>query len=128
MARTTIKALVATTPRHLITQDGVAITSFRACETVEPGVNNWFTILAFNGIAIYANSSINKGDRIVVSGEIKLRDWDNGESTGTSVEINADTLGHDLEYGTSVFTRQYGTAEDTTTTTPHSCTCDRCGA
>jgi single-strand DNA-binding protein len=34
-----------------------------------------------------------------------VRDWDNGERTGTSVEIEADVIGHDLTWGNAVFTR-----------------------
>jgi single-strand DNA-binding protein len=34
-----------------------------------------------------------------------VRDWDNGERAGTSVEIEAESIGHDLVWGSSVFTR-----------------------
>jgi single-strand DNA-binding protein len=56
-------------------------------------------------LAINSASSISKGDRIVVNGKLKVRDWDNGERTGTSVEIEADSIGHDMSYGLSEFTR-----------------------
>lgn len=110
-----VAGLVATTPRHLITQDGLPITSFRlACSTRRfdrslmkwvDGETNWYTITSFSQLAINTASSVSKGDRIVVSGKLRIRDWDNGERSGTSVEIEADTLGHDLSWGTSVFTR-----------------------
>jgi len=111
----TVSGLVATTPRHLITADGLPITSFRlACSTRKfdrslmkwvDGETNWFTITAFKQLAINTSSAISKGDRIVVSGKLRVRDWDNGERSGTSVEIEAEILGHDLNWGTSVFTR-----------------------
>jgi single-strand DNA-binding protein len=69
------------------------------------GETNWFTITAFRQLAINVSTSVGKGDRIVVSGKLRVRDWDNGERTGTSVEIEAETIGHDLVWGTSVFTR-----------------------
>jgi single-strand DNA-binding protein len=47
-----------------------------------------------------------KGERIVVSGRLKVRDWDNGERSGTSVEIEASAIGHDLTFGTSAFERR----------------------
>jgi single-strand DNA-binding protein len=48
---------------------------------------------------------VSKGDRICTTGRLKVRDWDNGERTGTSVEIEAEVLGHDLSWGNAVFTR-----------------------
>ena len=60
---------------------------------------------AFRQLAVNAADSVNKGDRITTFGKLKVRDWDNGERAGTSVEIEADSLGHDLTWGTSVFTR-----------------------
>lgn len=111
---TTATGLVATTPRHLITQDGLPITSFRLASNVEQvnpttgeGVSetNWFTITAFGDLAINIAGSVNKGERVVVSGNLRVRDWDNGSRAGTSVEIEASTIGHDLAFGTSVYTR-----------------------
>ncbi|MEY4000713.1 MAG: hypothetical protein RLZZ626_1068, partial [Actinomycetota bacterium] len=111
----TVSGLVATTPRHLVTQDGLPITSFRLASSVRKfdrsqnkwvdGETNWFTITSFRQMAVNAASSINKGERIVVSGKLRIRDWDNGERSGTSVEIEAGALGHDLTWGTASFTR-----------------------
>jgi len=116
MAQTiTITGLVATTPRHLVTADGLPITSFRlACgyrrfdrasmKWVD-GETNWYTISSFKQLAINTAGSINKGDRIVVTGDLLIREWDNGERTGTSVEVEATSIGHDLAWGTSTFDR-----------------------
>lgn len=111
----TTAGLVATTPRHLITADGLPITSFRlACSfrrfdraTMKwvDGETNWYTITSFKQLAINTAGSINKGDRIIVSGDLRIRDWDNGERAGTSVEIEATSIGHDLSWGTTTFTR-----------------------
>lgn len=111
----TVTGLVATTPRHLVTADGLPITSFRLASSKrtfdrvtgewKDGETNWFTITAFKKLAINAERSINKGERIVVTGTLKVRDWDNGERNGTSVEIEADSIGHDLSWGTALFTR-----------------------
>jgi single-strand DNA-binding protein len=69
------------------------------------GETNWFTVTAFRQLAINSAGSVNKGDRLVVAGKLRVRDWDNGERAGTSVEVEADSLGHDLTWGSSVFTR-----------------------
>lgn len=111
----TISGLVATTPRHLITQDGLPITSFRLASSQRrfdreqnkwiDGETNWFTITGFRQLAINLSTSVQKGERIIVTGRLKIRDWDNGERAGTSVEVEAEHVGHDLFWGTSVFTR-----------------------
>lgn len=138
--------LVATTPRHLVTQDGLPITSFRLASSVRrydtatnrwiDGETNWYTVTAFHSLGINSAGSINKGDRIIVSGNLRLRDWDNGEAAGTSVEIEADAIGHDLSWGSSVFTRTVLVQDEATSerlnpepTRPagHACTCNRCG-
>jgi single-strand DNA-binding protein len=111
----TVSGLVATTPRHLVTADGLAITSFRLASSNRrfdrtkgiwvDGETNWYTITAFRQLAINCADSVNKGDRIIVQGVLRVRDWDNGERAGTSVEIEAEGVGHDLTWGTSNFTR-----------------------
>lgn len=111
----TVAGLVATTPRHIVTQDGLPITSFRLAASTRrfdraqnkwiDGETNWYTITAFKQLAINIAGSVNKGDRILVTGVVKVRDWDNGERAGTSVEIEATSVGHDLSWGSSVFTR-----------------------
>ena len=110
-----VAGLVATTPRHLVTQDGLPITSFRLASSQRrfdrsqnkwiDGETNWFTVTGFRQLAINASTSVSKGDRIVASGKLRVRDWDNGERAGTSVEIEADSIGHDLSWGSAVFTR-----------------------
>jgi single-strand DNA-binding protein len=111
----TVIGLVATTPRHLVTQDGLPITSFRlasskrrfdrAKNTWIDGETNWFTITSFRQLAINTAASVSKGERVLVFGKLKVRDWDNGERSGTSIEIDADSIGHDLSYGSAEFTR-----------------------
>jgi len=138
--------LVATTPRHLVTQDGLPITSFRiACSQRRfdagrgiwvDGETNWYTVTAFHSLAINTAGSVNKGDRIIVNGKLRVRDWDNGERAGTSVEIEADSIGHDLSWGSSVFNRTVLVQDEAVNTrlsqpearpVGHACTCNRCG-
>ena len=111
----TVAGLVATTPRHLVTQDGLPITSFRLASSHRKfdrnqnkwidGETNWFTVTSFRQLAINSAGSVAKGDRVIVTGKLRVRDWDNGERAGTSVEIEADAIGHDLCWGNSAFTR-----------------------
>lgn len=111
----TVAGLVATTPRHLVTQDGLPITSFRMAASHRrfdrtankwvDGETNWFTVTSFRQLAINAAGSVSKGERVLVTGKLRVRDWDNGERAGTSVEVEAEALGHDLSWGTATFTR-----------------------
>jgi single-strand DNA-binding protein len=66
---------------------------------------NWYTVSGFRKLAENSANSLSKGDRVLVSGKLKIRDWDNGERSGTSVEIEADAIGHDLTFGTTSFER-----------------------
>ena len=110
-----VTGLVATTPRHLVTQDGLPITSFRLASSQRrfdrsqnkwiEGETNWYTVSAFRQLAINESTSVSKGDRVIVVGKLHVRDWDNGERAGTSVEVEAEAVGHDLNWGTSSFTR-----------------------
>jgi single-strand DNA-binding protein len=120
MSNITITGLVATTPRYLLSVDNSPSISFRvASDELTNGVINWYTITAFGQLANNARDSIEKGNRIIVSGELNIRDWDNGERTGTSVELEASSVGHDLNHGTTKFTRTYLVQK-------HSCDCNKC--
>lgn len=111
----TLTGLVATTPRHLVTSEGLPITSFRLASTQRrydrgaakwiDGETNWYTVTCFRQLAINVVGSIAKGQRIVVVGRLRVRDWESGDRAGTTVEIDADALGHDLAWGSAVFTR-----------------------
>lgn len=111
----TLTGLVATTPRHLTTSEGLAITSFRLASSQRrfdrstqkwiDADTNWYTISAFRALANNAATSVVKGDRVIVSGRLRIRDWENTDRSGTSVEIEADNIGHDMFWGTSTFTR-----------------------
>jgi single-strand DNA-binding protein len=111
----TVTGLVATTPRHLVTQDGLPITSFRLAASLRKydkqlnrwvdAETNWFTITSFRQLAVNSSVSISKGDRVLVTGRLRVRDWDNGERAGTSVELEAESIGHDLLWGSATFTR-----------------------
>ncbi len=116
-----VAGLVATTPRHLVTQDGLPITSFRLAASSRrydrqqskwvDGETNWYTVTSFRQLAINCSTSINKGERVLITGKLHIRDWDNGERAGTSVEIEADHIGHDLMWGSAAFTRTVLVAE-----------------
>lgn len=120
----TLTGLVATAPRHIVTSEGLAISSFRLASTQRrfdrsterwiDGETNWYTVTGFRQLAINVASSIAKGHRVIVVGRLKIREWENGERAGTTIEIEADSIGHDLTWGTSVFTRNISSTAETT--------------
>lgn len=111
----TVTGLIATTPRHIVTSEGTPITSFRLAssqrrfdKTTQKWLDsstNWYTVTAFRQLAINCVPSLSKGDRIIVSGRVRVKDWETDERTGTSIEIEAETIGHDLFWATAVATR-----------------------
>jgi single-strand DNA-binding protein len=111
----TLTGLVATTPRHIVTSDGLAITSFRLASAQRrydrvrqqwiDSDTNWYTVSMFRNLALNGALSIAKGDRVIVVGRLRIRDWENTERSGTTVEIEADAIGHDLTWGTTKFER-----------------------
>lgn len=122
MSTMSTAGVVATTPRHVTTAEGLAITSFRLAanrrrfdSTENKWVDvetNWFTVVAFRQLAHNAQHSIHKGDRVVVAGRLRVHEWENDSSQGTAVEIEADSLGHDLLWGTTEYSKNTRPADD----------------
>ncbi|TDW51043.1 single-stranded DNA-binding protein [Curtobacterium sp. PhB42] len=120
----TVCGIVATEPRHLVTETGIAITSLRlaspsrrwdrASAAWVNGATNWYTVTAFRSLASNVFKSLKKGDRIVVSGRVRIRTWERDGRGGTSVEIDADGIGHDLAWGISNWVRVPRQVNDTT--------------
>lgn len=110
----TVRGFVATEPRHLITESGVPITSFRLVSTRrrfnrdtsawEDADTNWYTVSAFRRLALSTAGCVAKGDPVLVSGRLCIREWV-GEQRGITAEIEAEGIGHDLAWGRSQFTR-----------------------
>lgn len=59
----------------------------------------------FRQLATNVAGSLKKGERVIVNGRLRIRDWTSGEKTGTTVDVEADSIGHDLLWGTTSFTR-----------------------
>lgn len=121
----TLTGLVATSPRHITTSEGLAITSFRLASNQRrfdrgqnawvDGDTNWYTITAFRQLGVHAASSIEKGQRVIVTGRVRIRDWESGEKSGTTVEVDAESIGHDLTWGRASFTRSVMAAKSEAT-------------
>lgn len=128
----TVRGYVATEVRLTLAQSGLPIAGFRMCATERrfdratdawvDGHTNWYSVSMFRQLATNAGASIKKGDRVIVTGRLRIRPWSTADGrTGTAVEIDADSAGHDLMWGTANFRRtasdrsdhQGGTGEGT---------------
>jgi single-strand DNA-binding protein len=134
----TATGLIATDPRLTELPDGEKLLTFRFASMTrtfnistsewEYGNTNWFTAVLSGPLATRAEKSLGKGDRILITGDIKVRDWDNGERSGTAMEIVATAVGHDLNFGTTQFQREpLFYPEESTTKPSHACDCQNCG-
>lgn len=109
----TITGNVGTHPESKRTAAGVSITTFRlasgqrrydrATEAWVDAGTNWYSVSAFRGLADHAFLSLKKGDRVILTGRLRVRSWDTGTKQGTDIEIDADAIGHDLRWGTTRF-------------------------
>jgi single-strand DNA-binding protein len=71
------------------------------------GEASFFTVWAFRWTAENLVSSVSKGDPLVVTGRLRVREWQReAQQPRTAVaEIEAAAIGHDLSRGTSAFRR-----------------------
>jgi single-strand DNA-binding protein len=110
-----VSGIVATPPNLISKTNDLKIVSFRLASTQRrfdrgrdrwiDGETNWYSVTAFRQLALNVDSSVVKGDKVIVTGRLRVRDWDNGEMKGTNVDIEATSIGHDLAWGTTTFTR-----------------------
>ncbi len=97
------------------TSSGASVASFRIASNsrrFDKTTNSWveqepsyLSITAWSQLAENVALSVHKGQPIVVTGKLKVRQWQDGEKSGTAVEIDAQSIGHDLNRGTSDFTK-----------------------
>ncbi|MGB3764783.1 MAG: single-stranded DNA-binding protein [Ornithinimicrobium sp.] len=67
---------------------------------------SFYEVVAFRALGQNVFDSITKGDPIVVHGRLRVNDWESGEKKGTQVQIDATSIGPDLTFGTSQFTKR----------------------
>ncbi|MDH6135866.1 single-strand DNA-binding protein [Kitasatospora sp. MAA4] len=104
---------VASTVSYVQTAGGVPMANFRLAATERrydrnrgdwvDGETHWVTVVAWRWLAANVVSSLGKGDPVVVSGRLRIREWDDGGKRRSAVEIDARVVGHDLGRGTSAF-------------------------
>jgi single-strand DNA-binding protein len=69
---------------------------------------NWYSVSAYRALGDHALASLRKGQRVIVSGRLKVSEWDNGTTKGKALDLEAEAVGHDLLFGTSTFHKDGG--------------------
>ena len=69
------------------------------------GHTNYYNASVFGDLGAHALTSLRKGQRVVLTGRLRLREWENESKRGVSADVTVDAIGHDLRWGTSTFER-----------------------
>ena len=112
----TVAGNVAAEPRTRLTASGVRVTSFRLASTerrYHKELNAWrdgetvyCTVTCWRAMAENVAESVKKGQPMVVHGRLRVSTYEDKDGVSrTSVEIEARSLGHDLTWGRSDFTK-----------------------
>ncbi|WP_435199396.1 single-stranded DNA-binding protein [Janibacter sp. GS2] len=114
-AELTIAGRVVADPEHRTTRSGMQFTTFRMASTVrrrtKEGVyvdaaTSFYNVAAFRALGMNAHASLHKGDPVLVHGRLTINTWQRAdESWGSSAELEAISLGHDLTFGTTAYTK-----------------------
>jgi single-strand DNA-binding protein len=98
-----------------VTSTGTSVASFRIASNsrrFDKSTSSWIdqepsylSITAWSQLAENVALSVHKGQPLVVTGKLKVRQWQDADKSGTNVEIDATAIGHDLNRGTSEFTK-----------------------
>ena len=126
----TVRGFVATEIKSSTTPGGVATASFRMGSTERrfdrsanswvDGNTNWFTVQGYRQLAGNMGCSIKKGQRIIVVGRLKMRSWEKDGRVYHVAEIDAESVGHDLMWGSANFIRMAGAGGPGPAVTPAS--------
>jgi single-strand DNA-binding protein len=70
------------------------------------GETSYYTVKCWRKLAENVHSCLRKGDMVFVRGRVITRNWlDDQQRVRTEIEIEADSVGHDLAFGWSHFNR-----------------------
>lgn len=104
---------LTTAPERRDVGGGAAMVTFGLASTerrLENGVwvdahTNYYSVSVFRALAEHAFASLERGQRVIVVGKVKVRRWQSGDRSGTSVDLEATSLGPDLMFGTASFVK-----------------------
>jgi len=77
---------------------------YKTGEYIDAGTN-FVNVTAFRGLGVNLSNSLKKGEPVIVYGRMRINQWVNGERSGTTVEIDAYNVGHDLNFGQTQYVK-----------------------
>jgi single-strand DNA-binding protein len=87
---------VGSTPRRLN----------RATGEWEDGDTSYYTVKCWRRLAVNVKGSLRKGDMVIIRGKFVTRTWvDDQQRRRMQMQVEADSVGHDLSFGWSHFNR-----------------------
>ena len=113
----TLVGNVVSDVKYSTTAGGVSVANFRLAATDRrfdrqrqgwvDGDSSLFLVWSWRWLAENVLGSVGRGDPLLVTGRLRVREWDTGEERGKGLvpEIEAASIGHDLCRGTSAFRR-----------------------
>jgi single-strand DNA-binding protein len=123
-AYVSVIGFVATQPRAGYSKSGSRSMSMRVGwtpRTFDRATGAWsdlpssfITVQCYKKVAEHAAVCLRRGDPVVVRGTMRVREYvDQNGQRRSSVEVTADSIGHDLSRGITVFSRPPARAEQT---------------
>lgn len=111
-----VAGYVATSPKTGYTRDGQKMASMRVGWTprrLDRTTGEWvdqpssfISVQCFRKLAEYAGVCLHRGDPIVLRGTLRVREYpDQAGVKRNSVDVVADSIGHDLSRGVTIFSR-----------------------
>lgn len=115
-ANVSLIGFVATQPKKVRTKTGTPTVSMRVGwtpRTVNKATGEWSdqpssfaTVWCYRKVAEHASVCIRRGEPIVLRGTLRVREYtDQNGQRRSSVEITADSIGHDISRGISTYTK-----------------------
>jgi len=70
------------------------------------GDTQWYSVNCWRALGDHVEQSLHRGDPVVVHGRLTVTNWTNNAGLEvTTFEVDATAVGHDLNRGTSAFTK-----------------------
>jgi single-strand DNA-binding protein len=99
----TVTGNIATEPEQRVVRGDEKVTSFRIAATRRrfdeqtrswvDVYTNYYSVSAFRALGLNAYTALRKGQRVIVTGRLRVKEWDNGTKQGVTAEIDADGIG-----------------------------------
>lgn len=111
----TVAGRLVADPEHRTTRAGVQFTTFRLATNARrrnregvfvDGPTSYYNVATYRSLGMNSHTSLHKGDPVVVRGRLTINDFQRAdESWGSSADIDAYSVGHDLTFGTTEYSK-----------------------